>query len=124
MITKVVDSSCWIEIFTDGPLAKKCEKEVQSAESIAIPTLVIFEVYRKVKQATSDEKGLAVTSYLSQFDILPLTREVALLAAYLSLQYKLGTADSLTLAHAQEVSAQLVTLDNDFRKVPQVSILS
>jgi predicted nucleic acid-binding protein len=122
--TRIIDSSCWIEIFANGTLAKKCQKEVTSSKSIVVPSLVVYEVYRKVKQSISDESGLSATSYLSQFDVQPLTREVALLAGDLSLQFKLGTADSLILAHAQEASAELITLDNDFRGLPGARVLS
>lgn len=124
MKTRVIDSSCWIEIFSNGMLAKKCQKEVLSSKSIIVPSLVIYEVYRKVKQSSSDESGLSAISYISQFEVKPLTREVALLAADLSLQFKLGTAGSIILAHANETSAELVTLDNDFRGLPGVQVLS
>lgn len=120
----VVDSSCWIEIFANGSLTKKCQKELDAAQRIIVPSLIIYEVYRKIKQSISDESGLSATSYISQFDVQPLTREVALLAADLSLQYKLGTADSLILAHAHDASADLITLDNDFRGLPRVKVLS
>ncbi len=67
---------------------------------------------------------MSAISYISQFEVQPLTREIALLAADLSLQFKLGTADSLILAHANESGAVLVTLDNDFRGLPGVQVLS
>lgn len=124
MKTKIIDSSCWIEIFANGALAKKCQKEIHSSKSIAVPSLIIYEVYRKIKQSISDESGLSATSYISQFNVQPLTREVALLAADLSLQYKLGTADSIILAHTYEVSGELITLDNDFRGLPNVRVLA
>ena len=124
MKTKVIDSSCWIEVFANGSLAKKCQKEINTSKSIVVPSLVIYEVYRKIKLSISDESGLSATSYISQFEVHPLTREIALLAADLSLQYKLGTADSLILAHAHEANAELVTLDNDFRGLPGVQVLS
>lgn len=120
----LIDSSCWIEILSTGVLAKKCEKELKSSRSIIVPTLVLYEVYRKIKSALSDEDGLTAIAYLSQFTVSPLTREIALLAADLSLEHKLGTADSLILAHAQETSATLITLDNDFRGLPDVKVLS
>ena len=124
MSIKVIDSSCWIEIFSNGPLAKKCQKEVSTSKVIVVPALIIYEVYRRVKQLTSDEDGLAATSYISQFDVQPLTREVALLAADLSLQFKLGTVDSIILAHTHEASAELITLDNDFRDLPRARVIS
>ena len=58
------------------------------------------------------------------FEVQPLTREIALLAADLFLQFKLGTADRLILAHAHETGAVLVTLDNSFRGLPGVRFLS
>lgn len=119
----VVDSSCWIEIFANGNQAKKCQQELDAAKKIFVPTLTIYEVYKKIKQSVSDESGLAAISYISQFEVMALTREVALLAADLSLQYKLGTADSLILAHTHEISATLITLDNDFRNLPNVKVL-
>ncbi|MCB9026335.1 MAG: type II toxin-antitoxin system VapC family toxin [Bdellovibrionaceae bacterium] len=124
MSIKVVDSSCWIEVFANGPLAKKCQKEINSLKSIAVPSLVIYEVYRRIKLSSSDESGLSVTSYLSQFDVKPLTRQVALLAVDLFFQYNLGTADNLILTHTHEISAELITLGNDFRGLPRVRILS
>ncbi|MCB0361776.1 MAG: type II toxin-antitoxin system VapC family toxin [Bdellovibrionales bacterium] len=124
MKAKVIDSSCWIEIFANGSLTRKCQKEVNSSKAIVVPSLVIYEVYRKVKQSISDESGLSATAYLSQFEVQPLTREIALLAADLSLQFKLGTSDSLILAHAHEIGAVLVTLNNDFRGIPGTQVLS
>ena len=105
-------------------MAKKCQKEVSTAKTIVVPSLIIDEVYRKVKQSISDESGLSATAYISQFEVKPLTREVALLAADVSLQFKLGTADSLILAHAHELGAELITLDNDFRGLPSVRVLA
>ena len=121
---QVIDSSCWIEVFGGGPLVKKCLKEIETAKFIIVPSLVIFEVYRKIKVSISDESGLSATSYLSQFQIQPMNREVALLAADLSVQYKLATADSIILAHAHESQADLITLDNDFRGLPNVKVIS
>ncbi len=120
----VVDSSCWVEIFSEGALAKKCQEEISSAERVIVPSLTVYEVYKKIKQSTSEDVALAAASYMSQFDVQPLTREIALLAADLSLQYKLGAADSFILAHSRDSSAQLLTLDNDFRGLPKTKVLS
>lgn len=84
---------------------------------------MILEVYRKVTSSVSEEKGLAAISYLSQFEVQSLTREIAVAAGDLSLEYKLGTADSLILAHAHESSCEPITLDNDLRGLPRVVVL-
>ena len=43
-----------------------------------------------------------------------LNREIALLAADISIEYDIGMADSLVLGCTQFMGEPLVTLDNDF----------
>jgi predicted nucleic acid-binding protein len=118
----VVDSSVWIEILVGGPLAVACEKKI-SAGDIRVPAMVLYEVYRKIKAKASEEKALEAIGALSSYEILNLTREVALLAADLSLELKLGMADSCMLAHARLLGVPLFTLDNDFASLSGVLIL-
>ena len=120
---KLLDSSVWIEILGSGPLSKSCLKELKSAELVVVPTLVIYEVYRKITQSASDDQALSAISNLTQHSVVELSQDVALTAADLSLQYKLGMADSFVLAHAQRANATLVTLDNDFAGTPNTLIL-
>lgn len=60
---------------------------------------------------------------LSQFEVIDLTRDIALLAADLSIHEKLAMADSVVLASARAQQATLVTLDNDFSAVSDVRVL-
>ena len=119
----VVDSSIWIEIFSDGPHCRRCESELAKHELIRVPALVIFEVYRKLRQHVSEEEALEVTAFLRKHEVLDLNCEVALAAADLSLQYKLPMADSIVLAHATALSDQLLTLDNDFSGIPEAKVI-
>jgi predicted nucleic acid-binding protein len=118
----IVDSSVWIEIFREGPLSKKCEKAIKG-QKVRVPSLVIFEVYKKIKTRISEEIALEVVGALSQYEVLDLTRETSLLAADLSVEHSLGMADSIVLAHARGASETLLTLDNDFSKIPSVSVI-
>ena len=117
------DSSCWIEIFSEGKLAQECEAEIKRASDIIVPTLVIYEVYKKIRSCLSEDLGLSAVASLSTNSVSELTREIALLAADLSLEYKLPMADSMVLAHAEAHEAQLVTLDKGFLVVPHVRVL-
>jgi toxin FitB len=110
----VFDSSCWIEILNNGPLSKVCEKELKSASRVLVPTLVFYEVYRKVSSTVSEDQGLSVVALLSQYETSELTRDISLAAADISIAHKLPMADSIILAHATQENATLVTLDNDF----------
>lgn len=119
-----LDSSAWIEILGGGRLASSCAAELQSAAAVIVPTVVVFEVYRKVLGATgSEDAALSAASLLRQHTIRELTDEIAIEAAELSLTHKLGMADSLVLAHALRDSAPLVTLDNDFAGIDGVRVL-
>jgi toxin FitB len=88
-----------------------------------VPTLVLYEVYRKISTSISEDQALSVVALMSQQKVMDLTRDVALGAADLSIQYKLPIADSLILAHARHENALLVTLDNDFAKIDGVKVL-
>src|SRR6185369_3975818 len=110
-----LDSSVWIEILGGGRLAEPCIEVLESAAEIVVPTVVLFEVYRKILAATgSDDQALSAVSYLRQHTVRELSDEIALEAAELSLTHRLGMADNFVLAHANHHAAPLVTLDNDF----------
>ena len=119
----LLDSSVWVEILGGGPLAARCEAELAAAAHVLVPTVVLFEVYRKVCRATSEEEALSVITLLSQHSVSDLNREIALEAADLSIAHKLSMADSVVLAHARHANAVLVTLDNDFSYLSDVRVL-
>ena len=119
----LLDSSCWIEIFTEGSLAKECGKPLKSGREIIVPTLVIFEVYRKIASSLSDDHAMSAVAFLSQYKVSELSREIAMNGADISILRKLPMADSLILAHAENAGATLITLDNDFHEIPNVQII-
>jgi predicted nucleic acid-binding protein len=119
----VVDSSVWIEILNKGELAKDCMRELKSASQIYVPTLVIYEVYKKIVSVLSEDQSLSAVTVLSQNEVVDMSREVALTAADLSLQLKLPMADSIVLAHARLLNATLLTLDNDFAGITGTKVL-
>lgn len=109
----VVDSSVWLEILRSGPLRAECERQIQKGKT-KVPTLVLFEVYKKIKVKASEDLALEAVAALSRYELVDLNREIALLAADLSIEHDIGMADSLVLACAQFLGEPLVTLDNDF----------
>lgn len=119
----VLDSSVWIEILNQGPLVNECTQALKSSDRIIVPTLVLFEVYKKITASRSEDQALSAIAFLSQYEVADMTREVALAAADLSLQRSLAMADSIVLAHAHQCGATLVTLDNDFVGVSEASVL-
>ena len=119
----LLDSSIWIEILNSGPKHLKCQRELDQAERVIVPTTVIFEVYRKLASLLSEDQALSGITILLKYEIKDLTQEVALTAADLSIQHKLGMADSLVLSHARMSESLFVTMDNDFVGLDGVLII-
>jgi predicted nucleic acid-binding protein len=117
----VVDSSVWIETIFRGKLARACE-QAMSRGPVLVPSLVLYEVYKKLKLKTDESLALEVIGAMCSHPVLELSRPVSLLAADLSLEYKLGMADSIVLAHARDQGVDLFTLDNDFIDIPGTRI--
>jgi len=46
----LLDSSGWIEYLTGGPLADRYATYLTSQHSIITPTIVLYEVYKKITQ--------------------------------------------------------------------------
>ena len=82
-------------MFGDGPLQSKCDQQSKRADEIVVPTVVLFEVYRKIARSISEEAGLSAVAYMSQNRVQDLSRRVALSAADLSIEHKLAMADAL-----------------------------
>jgi len=118
----VIDSSVWLEIFLAGAKQNKCE-ELLKREPIYVPSLVIFELYKKIKMKVTEDVALECISHLSQYQVVDLTREVSLHAADLAIEFQLSMADSIVLAHSRLLHCPLATLDNDFAKIPNVQII-
>ena len=116
----LVDSSAWLEYFADGPNAGFFESAITRKSELIVPTVVIFEVCKRVLQQRGEEEALRVVSALHGGTIIALSAEMAVLAAGLSYELKLPMADSLILATAQTHNAVIWTQDSDFRGQPNV----
>ena len=116
----LVDSSAWLEYFADGPNARFFESAITRKSELIVPTVVIFEVCKRVLQQRGEEEALRTVSALHGGTIIALSAELAVLAAGLSYGLKLPMADSLILATAQTHHAVIWTQDSDFRGLPNV----
>ena len=117
----LVDSVGWIEFFTDGPLAGEYAKYLQKPSEVIVPTIVLYEVYKKIKNEKSEEAALVAVATMQNAQIIPLTEELSLSAADASLRHKLAMADAIVYASAIQEGAKVVTSDNDLKDLPQVT---
>ena len=117
----LVDSFGWIEFFTDGPLASEYAKYLQRPSEVLVPTIVLYEVYKKIKAEKNEESALVAIGTMKNAQILPLTEEVSISAADLSLSHKLAMADAIVYASALQENAKVVTSDKDLKDLPHVT---
>jgi len=118
----LVDSSAWLEYFADGPNANFFESAITRKAELIVPTIVIFEVCKRVLQQRSEEEALRAVSVLHGGTVVSLSPELAVLAASVSHELKLPMADSVILATAKTHNAVIWTQDADFRDLPNVKL--
>jgi toxin FitB len=114
----VVDSSAWLEYFADGPNASVFAKPIEATRSLLVPSLALFEVFKRVSQQRNEDEALRAIAVMEQGRVVDLDRATALEAARLSIQHRVAMADSIMLATAQRNRATLWTQDSDFEGLP------
>jgi predicted nucleic acid-binding protein len=119
----LVDSSGWIDFFTDGGNAAKYGSYLEKLSEIVTPTIVLYEVYKLVKRERTEEEALLAAAQIQKTRIVPLSDSLALAAADVSLEFRLAMADSIVYATARAEDAELVTSDGDLRDLPGVTFL-
>ena len=116
----VVDSSGWLEYFADGANAAAFAKPIQAVGSLIVPSLSMFEVFKRVLSQRGEDVALEAVAMMRQGKVVPLDDALALDAARISVQYRLPMADSIILATAVAHRATLWTQDADFENVKGV----
>jgi len=119
----VVDSSGWLEFLTDGLLAEEYASRLKQPATVITPTIIMYEVYKHSKRLRGEEGALDAVAAMQKTRVVPLNDELALIAADLSIEYKLPMADAIVLATAQMYEAEVVTSDSDFDGVPGVTYI-
>lgn len=116
----VVDSSGWLEYFAGGPNANFFAKPIEATAQLVVPTLSLYEVFKKIAQQRGEGDALQAIAIMQQGKVVELSSTLALSAAKVSMQLSLPMADSVILATARAADAVLWTQDADFAEVPGV----
>jgi predicted nucleic acid-binding protein len=110
----VVDSSGWLEYFADGRNAGFFARPIEDTARLIVPTLSLFEVFKRVLQQRGEPAALQAVGVMHQGKVVELDGGLALAAARLSVDERLPLADSIILATARAHEATLWTQDADF----------
>jgi len=116
----VVDSSGWLEYAAGGPNAEFFAGPIEATGDLVVPTLSIYEVFKRVLQQRGEGDAVQVIAIMHQGTVVELSSPLAMKAAKLSADLGLAMADSIMLATAQAFDATLWTQDADFAHISGV----
>jgi len=117
----VVDSSGWLEYFADGPNADYFSVPIEDTESLIVPTISLYEVFKRILQQRDETEALNKIAFMQLGKVIDLSSPTALHAAKISADLKIPMADSIMLASARELDALLWTQDADFKGLKDVN---
>ncbi len=120
----IVDSSGWLEYFAGGPNAGFFAPTIELPAELVVPTLSLFEVFKRVLQQRDETAALRAVALMQQGTVVDLTPPIALSAARLSVELRLPMADSVMLASARAYDATFWTQDAHFENMDGVRYTS
>lgn len=110
----LVDSCGWLEYFAGAANADFFAPVIEDLPQLIVPTLCLFEVFKRVLQQTGQGDALRAIGVMRQARCVDLTDSLALGAAQVSVDLKLSLADSIIFHTAQQHGALLWTQDAHF----------
>ncbi len=119
----VMDSTGWLEMFLGGPSAEDFYRRWREADSVVVPTIEIFEVYKVLLREASEEAADEGTGRMRLMTVVPLSDDLAIEAADFSHRHGLPMADAIIYATARAHQALLITSDAHFADLPGVEYL-
>jgi predicted nucleic acid-binding protein len=119
----LVDSSGWIAATGTGPKAPNFQKYIAGSEPLIMPTIVIYEVLKKLLLSAGKSVADRFVSHALRQTVVPLDDLLAQQAAELSLRHSLPMADAIIYATAQARDAEVITSDVHFQDLPGVTLI-
>ncbi|MFP3999404.1 MAG: type II toxin-antitoxin system VapC family toxin [Desulfobacterales bacterium] len=116
----IVDSSGWLAYFTDGKNAGNFLPPLRDTESLVVPTVTIYEVFKVVLRESEENEGLQAVAAMRKGMVVDLTSSLAVAASKISLENGIPMADSIIIATAKEFNATIWTQDSDFKNINNV----
>ena len=125
----VIDSYAWIEYFMGTKTGEKVKPIIENTEEKITPTICLAEIYAKTLRAENDELAEKQRIFIKEKSALaPLDETTAVEAAALTSKLKReipgwGLADSIVYATALIKKAEVVTGDERFKKLKNVTFI-
>jgi toxin FitB len=116
----IVDSSGWLEYFTNGPNAQRFLPALKETSSLVVPVVSIYEVFKVVLRESGENAAIQAAMAMQKATVVEMTSRLAMAAAKISLEVSLPMADSMILATAQIHNATIWTQDAHFKNLAGV----
>jgi predicted nucleic acid-binding protein len=116
----IVDSSCWIEYLMDSDIGAQVASLIENAAELIVPTITLYEVYKKLLAEKDEEYALDVVSYMQTGMVIELTATLSISAARIRRTHKLPMADSIIYATSLYHQATIWTCDKHFIDLPDI----
>jgi len=116
----IVDSSCWFEYLVGTELDTDIVMAIENPGELVVPTITLYEVYKKLLMEKDEEYALDVVSYMQSGVVVELNAGLSLSAAQISRKHKLPMADSIIYATSLRYSALLFSCDKHFKDISGV----
>ncbi|MCP4283524.1 MAG: type II toxin-antitoxin system VapC family toxin [Gammaproteobacteria bacterium] len=120
----LVDTCGWIEWLTDGVLANRFLPYLNAPETLVIPTSLQFELYKWAKREQGEVPAMEAVALTEQGRVISLSSSLALYAADLAFEHQLSFADAIIYSTARQMSVPLITSDDHFDGLPEVTYFS
>jgi len=116
----LVDSSGWLEYFTDGKNAEYFAPVIENTDKLIVSVINLYEVYKKISIEKDDNSAIQAIALMQQPKIIDITESISIFAARLSIDHKIPLADSMIYATAKMYEAIVWTQDSDFKNLEGV----
>ena len=120
----IIDSSGWLEYFSDGPNAEIFEEVIlDKSIKIIVPAIVIYEVFKKILIEKGESIALQIITQLQKYQTEPIDDNISIEAAKISFIHKMPMADSIIYAVTKKYNAVLWTQDEHFKDLDNIKFI-
>ena len=114
----LVDTCGWIEWLADGPLVDRFLPYLEAPETLVVPTIVQFELYKWLDRNQGEQAAMKAIARTTRSLVVDLDMSVALLAAELSRDHRLSVADAVIYAITQMTRSGMTCSPGDTETSP------
>ena len=116
----LVDSSGWLEYFTDGKNAKVFAPVIEDSKNLIVSAINLYEIFKKILAERDNNGALEAIAIMQQATVIDVNSSISIQAATISYELKMPMADSLIYATALQSEATVWTQDADFKGLDSV----